>query len=121
MADTGFTLGQVSKGTVRALALSTARRAQFMPGVPTIGEGGIPGIDVSVWWSVLVPAGTPTTATDKLDGWFAEIARMPETAKFLANNGVDVLVATPAQTKARQEQDIKNWAEYLRLAKIEPM
>jgi hypothetical protein len=46
---------------------------------------------------------------------------MPETAKFLANNGVDILIATPAQTKARQEQDVKNWAEYLRLAKIEPM
>jgi tripartite-type tricarboxylate transporter receptor subunit TctC len=121
MADTGFTIGQVSKGTVRALALSTARRAQFMPGVPTMDEGGVPGIDVSVWWSLLVPAGTPTAATDKLDGWFAEIATMPETAKFLANNGVDVLIATPAQTKARQEQDVKNWAEYLRLAKIEPM
>ena len=120
MADAGFTLGQISKGTLRALALSTGRRIQSLPGIPTMTEGGVPGIDVSVWWSVLVPAGTPTAASDKLGSWFDEIAKMPETTKFLATNGTDVLIATPAQTKARQEQDVKNWAEYVRLANIQP-
>lgn len=120
MADAGFTLGQVNKGTLRALALSTGRRINSVPGIPTMAEGGVPGIDASVWWSVLVPAGTPAAAADKLNAWFTEIAKMPETAKFLATNGTDVLVASAAETKARQERDVKNWEEYVRLAKIQP-
>ena len=120
MADAAFTLGQIKNGTVRALATSSGTRMKSMADIPTMIEGGVPGIDVTVWWAVQLPAGTPQPIADKINAWFAEILKMPETEKFLANIGTDVFMTTPAQTRALLEQEIKNWGDYARLAKIDP-
>jgi tripartite-type tricarboxylate transporter receptor subunit TctC len=120
MADAAFTLGQMKQGTVRALATSSGVRMKSMADIPTMIEGGVPGIDVTVWWAVELPAGTPKPIADKLNGWFTEILQMPETEKFLTNIGTDVFMTTPAQTRALIEQEIRKWGEYVRVAKIDP-
>lgn len=121
MADAAFALGQARNGNVRILATSSGQRMKSMADIPTMIEGGVPGIDVTVWWAVELPAGTPQSVADKLQAWFTEILDMPETERFLANIGTDVYKTTPAQTRALLEQEIKNWADYVKIAKIEPM
>lgn len=120
MADAAFALGQQKQGKVRILAISTGQRVKAMGDVPTMAESGVPGIDVTVWWAVQLPAGTPKPIADKLQAWFTEILNMPETEQFLTNIGTDVFKTTPAETRALLEDEIKKWGEYVKLAKIEP-
>jgi tripartite-type tricarboxylate transporter receptor subunit TctC len=119
-ADVGFTLGQMQNGKVRPLAVSTASRSKELPNVPTMAEAGVPGIDLTVWWATMVPAGTPQPVKDKLRGWFDQILRMPETAKLFATQGAEVFISTPEETTAYLRREINNWGEYVRKAKIEP-
>jgi tripartite-type tricarboxylate transporter receptor subunit TctC len=120
MGDAAFALGQQKQGKVRILAISTGQRMKAMGDVPTMAESGVPGIDVTVWWAVQLPAGTPKPIADKLQAWFTQILDMPETEQFLSNIGTDVFKTTPAQTRALLEQEIKNWGDYVKLAKIDP-
>jgi tripartite-type tricarboxylate transporter receptor subunit TctC len=119
-ANPSFTIGQTQNGKVRALAVSTASRSKAMPSVPTMAEGGVPGIDLTVWWGIMVPAHTPQPVKEKLQTWFDQILRMPETGKFFAGQGADVFISTPEETTAYLRQEIKNWGEYVRRANIEP-
>ena len=119
-ADPGFVRGQVENGKLRALAVSTTSRSKAMAEVPTMAEAGVPGIDLTVWWTTMVPVGTPQPIKDKLRAWFDRILRMPETETFLAGQGADVFISTPEETTAYLRQEIKNWGEYVRKAKIEP-
>src|SRR3954447_837590 len=52
-------VGQISAGAVRALGVTTGKRAPFLPDVPTIAEAGVPGYDTGVWWGLVGPAGMP--------------------------------------------------------------
>jgi tripartite-type tricarboxylate transporter receptor subunit TctC len=119
-ADVGFTRGQMENGKIRPLAVSTATRSKALPDVPTMAEGGVPGIDLTVWWATMVPAGTPQPVKDKLRDWFDQILRMPETEKLLAKQGADVFISTPEETTAYLRREIASWGEYVRKAKIEP-
>ena len=66
MADAAFALGQQKQGKVRILAISSGERVKAMGDVPTMAESGVPGIDVTVWWAIQLPAGTPKPIADKL-------------------------------------------------------
>jgi len=55
--------GQISAGSVRALGVTTAKRAAILPDVPTIAEAGVPGYDTAVWWGLLGPANMPAMSS----------------------------------------------------------
>ena len=120
LADAAFMLGQVNAGRVRVLAISTTERMKSVPDIPTMAEGGVPGIDLMVWWTIAVPAGTPQPVKDKLTVWFNQMLRMKETEDFLANIGTDVFISTPEETNSYLRQEIKNWGEHIKRAGIEP-
>ncbi len=120
MADAAWTLREMKNGRVRALAISTKARMDALAEIPTMTEGGVPGIDLVVWWAVMVPAGTPQPIKDKLRGWFDRILRMPETDKFFKSIGTDIFISTPEETTAYLTKEIKTWGDEIRLAKIQP-
>ena len=120
MGDSGFGLGQIRNGRLRALAVSTGTRMKAMSDIPTMAEGGVPGIDLMVWWATMVPAGTPPAIKAKLQGWFDQILAMPETEQFLANIGTEVFISTPEATTAFLTKEIKTWGEYVEKAGIKP-
>lgn len=120
MADPGLGVGLIRNGRMRALAVSTANRIKSLPDIPTMAESGVPGVDITVWWATLVPAGTPPAIKAKLAGWFNEIIAMPETEKFFAGMATDVFVSTPAETSAYFVKEIDRWGEYIRKANIKP-
>ena len=117
MHDPIFALSQVREGRLRALAVSTAERLKSQPTIPTMKESGIP-MDLSLWWGVMVASGTPRPIIDKINQWFSQIVSTEETIKFLAASGADPMIRTPEQAQAMFQTAIKEWGEYVRMAKI---
>jgi tripartite-type tricarboxylate transporter receptor subunit TctC len=115
--DPIFALAQAREGRLRILGVSTAKRLQSQPDLPTMTESGIP-MDLSLWWGVLVPAATPDPIVNKINGWFAQIVGSEETRKFLADSGADPMINTPAKAQEMFLTAIKEWGEYVRMAKI---
>jgi tripartite-type tricarboxylate transporter receptor subunit TctC len=120
MHDPVFSLAQQREGRLRILAVSTGKRLDALPDQPTMAELGIP-MDLTGWWAAMVPAGTPKPVVDKINQWFVQMVSSEETRKFLSSFGGDPYINTPEQAQALLERDVKDWGEYVRLAKIEPM
>ena len=120
VSDATFLTGQARAGRVRIIAVTGPKRSAAIADVPTVAESGFQGFEVTAWWGVVVPAGTPKPIIDKLAGWIAQINAMDETGKFLQNVSTDVLNGTPESMMALIKQDNERWARYTKLAKIEP-
>ena len=120
MQDPQFSLAQARQGRLRILAVSTGKRLAANPDLPTMAESGVPGIDLMGWFAAMVPAGTPRPIVDQLNAWFSQVVAADETTRFLNSFGGDPWIATPEEGQARLRRDIEAWAEYVRVAKIEP-
>jgi tripartite-type tricarboxylate transporter receptor subunit TctC len=118
-ADPVQSLSMARKGEWRILGISSGRRLQSTGDLPTMAEQGVP-MDLTGWWAAMVPQGTPKPVVDQIHTWFAEIVGSEDTKKFLAQFGGDALVETPEAAQARLLRDIKEWGDYVRLAKIVP-
>ena len=112
-------LAQQREGKMRILGVGSNERLQAVPDLPTMTEQGIP-MNVIGWWAVTVPADTPKPAIEVINKWFVDVVGTDETRKFLNNLGGDPLITTPEQAQALMLQDIDNWREYVRIAKITP-
>ncbi len=117
--DPVYALAQQREGRLRILAISAGRRMEGFPDLPTFAEQGV-AIDLLGWWGAFVPAATPRPIIEQLNTWFNQVQALPETKTFHNTYGSDPWIATPQEGQARLLEDIKNWAEYVRVAKIEP-
>ena len=105
---------------VRILAVTATKRVSVLPDVPTLAEAGVPGVDVSPWWGVVVPAGTPRPIIDKLAGWFNQITAAEETKQFLARAALDAFPGTPESMAALLKTEVERWGGFVKLANIKP-
>jgi tripartite-type tricarboxylate transporter receptor subunit TctC len=119
MYDPVFSMSQAREGRLRMLAVSTAQRLQAVPDLPTMTEQGIP-MDLMGWFSAMVPAATPRPIVDQINAWFRQVIATDESKEFLNKFGGDPWVASPDEAQARLLKDIKDWGDYVRVAKIEP-
>ena len=110
----------VKTGKLHALAVTSSTRIGSLPDVPTMQESGFPGFDLTPWIGLVVPTGTPQPIVQKLADWHRQINAMEETKKILLQFGMDPLEGDADAMAARLKSDIAKWAEYVRLAKIEP-
>ncbi len=120
VTDATWTFGQIKAGRVRALAVTSPSRASAMPDVPTMIEVGFAGFDVTPWWGVVVPAGTPKPVVDRLSALFNQIAASEETKTFLQRSATDPFPGGAEAMAALLKADLERWGRYVRLAKIEP-
>jgi tripartite-type tricarboxylate transporter receptor subunit TctC len=118
--DATFLSGQARSGRIRLLGLTSGTRSAALPDVPTIAEAGFPGYDITSWWGVLLPAGTPRPVVDRLASWIGQINAADETRQFLHNVATDVLTGTPDSMAALLKEDIDRWGRYAKLARIQP-
>jgi tripartite-type tricarboxylate transporter receptor subunit TctC len=88
---------QIKAGKLRALAITTAQRASALPEVPTMAQSGLPGFDVSTWFGVFAPAGTPREIIARLNTAFTTALRSPEIRERLARMGAEPAPGTPEQ------------------------
>src|SRR6185437_4357002 len=87
-------VGQLQAGTVRALAVTTAKRARFLPDVPSIGET-VPGYDTEVWWGLLGPGGMPRDVVEKLSHDFVAALNTEAVKERLTKLGAEPIGSTP--------------------------
>lgn len=120
MMDPVAAIANSDAGRWRMLAVSTAKRMQAVPNLPTMTEEGVPGVELFGWFAAMVPSATPRPIVDQLNKWFNEIEAMPETKKFLNKFGGDPWITTPEQGQAQLAKDQKAWEGYVKAAKIQP-
>lgn len=103
-------LPYIKSGKLRALGVTTKERSQVLPEVPTIAEQGYAGFDVSVFFGLVVPAGTPKDVVDKLNHGFAEALKQPEVRKTLLAQGLEFAPSTsPEQLGIFIQAEVPKW------------
>jgi tripartite-type tricarboxylate transporter receptor subunit TctC len=112
---------QLGDGKVRAIAVTSAARAQTLPDVPTMAEAGHPGIEGESWVGFVAPAGTPKDIIATLNREIVKILAQPDMKERLAALGFDPIGSTPEQFGARIKSELATWGKVIRDAGIKPM
>lgn len=111
-------LPQLQQGRLRALAVTTAKRAPQLPDVPSLQEAGVPGYDASVWLALLAPAGTPPEVVTRLNTEIAKVMAQPDTQKALFAAGVEAAPSTPEAMQAYLVEELARWGKVVKEAGI---
>jgi tripartite-type tricarboxylate transporter receptor subunit TctC len=107
-------LAQVRAGKLRALAVSSMVRSPFVKDVPTVAESGVPGFDVSVWFGVVAPAGTPQAVIAKLNRQINAILKLTETRQAYNNQGVEPAGGSPEEFSAFLIEQNTKWGKIVK-------
>ena len=110
-------VGQIEAGTVRALAVTTAARASFLPDVPSMGET-VPGYDTEVWWGLIGPAGMPRDLVEKISRDFVAALKTDAVKERLAKLGASPIGSTPQAFDAKIHADYDKWGPIIQAAGI---
>jgi tripartite-type tricarboxylate transporter receptor subunit TctC len=113
------TLGQISGGRLRALAVTSPERAQLLPDVPTVAESGLPEYRVITWNSMAAPRGTPRPVIMRLNAEINRIMRLPEISERLIPLGVEPAPTTPEAMRDMLVAETELWGGVIRAAGIE--
>jgi tripartite-type tricarboxylate transporter receptor subunit TctC len=113
-------LAYVRSGRLRALAVSGTRRSELMPDVPTMKEAGVPGVEVTVWYALLAPAGTPREILATLADASMKAARSPELKPRLIEQGAEPIGSTPEEFAKLLREEIAKYAEAVKLSGAKP-
>jgi tripartite-type tricarboxylate transporter receptor subunit TctC len=105
--------GQVNDKQLRVLATSSPQRSPFMPDVPTVGEAGVKGYEVTSWNGVFAPKGTPKEIVDSMNKAMHEVLALPDVKAAFAKVGVVAQAGTPDELTARLKSDIKKWDDVI--------
>jgi tripartite-type tricarboxylate transporter receptor subunit TctC len=104
----------VRAGKLRALAVTTRSRTAIAPELPPISESGVPGYDVSSWYGLLAPAGTPAAVVSRLQREIAKVLRLPDVGEKLTAQGLDLVGNTPEEFAAVIKSEIVKWAKVIK-------
>ncbi|HLQ02583.1 MAG TPA: tripartite tricarboxylate transporter substrate binding protein [Burkholderiales bacterium] len=118
IVDTPPLVAQVKAGKVKALGVTSAKRAASMPELPTIAESGVPGYEMVLWIGVFAPAGTPREVVSKLNTEIVRIVGLPDIREKLDGMGVDPLGNTSEQTAEWIRREIAKYGPVVRAANI---
>jgi len=112
------TLQHVQSGKLRALAVTSAKRSQILPGVPALSEVGVKGAEIYEWNAVFVPAGTPQAVVSKVASAFQHALDAHEVKQRIAQLGGEIQRTTPELAQAFIEQQISLWGRVIKERKI---
>ena len=107
-------LPHVRSGKLKALAVTTAKRAAGVPELPTVAESGLPGYEATAWFGVLAPAATPPQIIARLNAAIVKIAHAREMQDRLMAEGADAVGNTPEQFAQIIRNDIAKWAKVVK-------
>ena len=118
IVDTPPLVPQISAGRVKALAVTSAKRASAMSWLPTIAESGVPGYEMVLWIGVFAPAGTPRDVAGKLNAEVVRIVRLTEIREKLDAMGVEPLGNTQEQMAEWIRREIARYGPVVKAANI---
>jgi tripartite-type tricarboxylate transporter receptor subunit TctC len=110
----------VKSGAVRALAVTTAKRAAGAPDLPTMAEAGMKGYETSTWGGVLAPAGTPKDVVAKLNAEINKALNAPDVREKMLGAGVEPAGGTPQQFAEFIGSEMVKWGKVAKDAGIQP-
>ncbi len=110
----------VKTGKLAPVAVTSARRSQALPDLPTIAESGVPAYEASTWYGVLAPAHTPSAVVARLHGDIAKILADAALHARLADQGFDPVGSSPEEFGAYIKSEILKWGKVIRDAGIRP-
>lgn len=106
-------LPHVKSGKLRAIAVTTAKRSSALPNVPTIAEAGLPGYELSPWFAVYMPAGTPKAVIARINGALLEAMGTPEARARFDAIGAERIGSTPEQLAAHLDAEMLKWGKII--------
>jgi tripartite-type tricarboxylate transporter receptor subunit TctC len=108
----------IKSGKLRALAVVAPRRSPALPDVPTVSEAGLHNFDVTTWYGILAPAGTPRPIVNRLNGELVKILNSPEMKEKLAATGTEPLTSTPEEFADYIKREMAKWADVIKRAGV---
>ena len=111
-------LAHVKAGTLRPIAVGTAKRSPAMPDVPTVAEQGYPGFETSQWYGLMAPAGTPDAIVQKLAQAAALAGKSPAVADRLSAEAAEPSTNTPAEFAAFIKLEAARWSDVVKKSQI---
>jgi tripartite-type tricarboxylate transporter receptor subunit TctC len=106
--------GLIQAGKLRPLAVTTATRSPALPALPTMQEGGVPRYEVTPWYGMVAPAGTPPAIVNKLNHEIVRIVHLPEVIQKMAADGSEPVGSTPEQFAAHIKSEVEKWRDLIR-------
>jgi tripartite-type tricarboxylate transporter receptor subunit TctC len=111
----------MKEGKLAALGVSTKARADVMPDVPALAEQGLADFDISLWFGVWAPTGTPAAVVNKLNSQIAAILLIPEVKEQFAKLGITPAPMKPDEFARFVREQITTYQKIVKSADIQPM
>jgi tripartite-type tricarboxylate transporter receptor subunit TctC len=112
--------GQIRSGDLRPIAVTSAQRFPALPEVPSFQESGVPGFDVTSWYGIAFPAGTPAPIVDKVNKAMRELLARDSVKKQIADIAITAKASTPAELGEHVAAEISKWKGVRDKAGIQP-
>jgi len=119
MVGTSTAVPHIQSGTLRALAVTSPKRVDSLPDIPTFAEAGLPGVDVSLWFAVLVPSATPPAIVKKLNADIVRAVADPDYRKALEIRGFEAQSSSPEQLAAFMDKDYVKFRNLIQKLKLQ--
>jgi tripartite-type tricarboxylate transporter receptor subunit TctC len=113
-------LPMLKAGKVKALAVTSRTRSSLLPDVPTVAESGVPDYEVSAWFGVFAPAGTPQAIVARLNSEITALLQAPDMQKRLRDLGADPETGTPEDYARYVREEYQKWGALVRQAGLAP-
>jgi tripartite-type tricarboxylate transporter receptor subunit TctC len=106
----------IKAGKLRALALVAPQRSAALPDIPTVAEAGLRDFEVTTWYGILAPAGTPRPIVARLNAEIVRVMHAPEVKERLASMATDPVTSTPEEFADYIKKEIAKWGDVVRKA-----
>jgi tripartite-type tricarboxylate transporter receptor subunit TctC len=107
-------LPNIKAGKLRALAVTGAKRSQFLPELPTIAEAALPGYETGIWFGIVAPAGTPPEIISRLNAELVKAAASTEFRERLTRHGFEVVSSTPEEMADSVRSEMAKWGKVVK-------
>jgi tripartite-type tricarboxylate transporter receptor subunit TctC len=112
-------LPHVESGKLRALAVTSAKRFESVPRLPTVAEAGVPGYEAISWNGIAAPAGAPAPILNRVQGDTARVLQLPDIRERFAKDGIEPVGSTPEQFAAHIRSEREKWGKVVKSAGIQ--
>ena len=106
--------GNIKGGTLRPLAVTSAKRSPLLPDVPTVSESGLPGFEAELYYGLLAPAGTPREIVQKLNAELRRALASDDVKQRIAQDAAVPISSTPEEHAALLDRDESKWAALIK-------
>jgi tripartite-type tricarboxylate transporter receptor subunit TctC len=111
-------LPQVKSGRLRPIAVTSLKRSEIAPDIPTVAESGVPGFEAGTWYGIAAPAGTPRPIVDRLNSAIVRAVQLPDTREKLLAQGAEPMTGSAEQMGQFVRAEITRWAKVVKAANI---